>query len=153
MIFHKFLYFSCGNCGEKARAFAGNGGYLSNHAIWEECKRTDVGLPVSKSHTISRSTRLLYRRYIYSFFYLCFSEGVYLMVQFLRVQVKRSGWFQKFEKKYMLFMYTAGWNVWWEWFLAGNQANHLNFDPSLLCNKLWCVFMGIKQKKIFFLKK
>ena len=64
MIFHKFLCFSCGNCREKAGAFAGNGGYLSDHAIWEECQRTDVGLPVSKSHTISRSTRLLHRRYM-----------------------------------------------------------------------------------------
>ena len=28
-----------------------------------------------------------------------------------------------------------------------------NFDPSLLTNKLWLIFMGKKQKKIFFLKK
>ena len=34
-----------------------------------------------------------------------------------------------------------------EWFLAGNQKNHQNFDPSLLTNKLWLVFMGMKQKK------
>ena len=28
-----------------------------------------------------------------------------------------------------------------------------NFDPSLLTNKLWLVFMGMKQKNIFFLEK
>ena len=27
-----------------------------------------------------------------------------------------------------------------------------NFDPSLLTNKLWLVFVGMKQKKRFFLK-
>ena len=26
--------------------------------------------------------------------------------------------------------YTAGWNIWGEWFLAGNQGNHQHFDPS-----------------------
>ena len=46
--------------------------------------------------------------------------------------------------------YTAGWNVWGEWFLAGTQSNHQNFDPSLLTNKLWLVFMGMKQ---FFFSK
>ena len=35
---------------------------------------------------------------------------------------------------------------------SGNQGNHQNFDPSLLLKKLWLIFMGIKQKKIFFLK-
>ena len=48
--------------------------------------------------------------------------------------------------------YTAGWNVWGEWFLAGTQGNHQNFDPSLLTNKLWLVFMGL-SKKFFFWKK
>ena len=82
LIFHKFLYFSCGNCREKAGTIAGNGGYLSDHAIWEECQRTDVGLPVSKSHTISRSTRLLYRRYILTFILnYIFLKGCYLLVQ------------------------------------------------------------------------
>ena len=28
-----------------------------------------------------------------------------------------------------------------------------NFDPSLLTNKLWLIFMGKKQKNFFFLKK
>ena len=32
-------------------------------------------------------------------------------------------------------------------FWAGNQGNHQNFDPSLLTNKLWLVFMGMKKKK------
>ena len=44
--------------------------------------------------------------------------------------------------------YTRGWNVWVGWFLAGNQDNRQKFDPSLLTNKLWHVFMVIKQKKI-----
>ena len=37
-------------------------------------------------------------------------------------------------------------------FWAGNQGNHLNFDTSLLPKKLWLIFMGMKQKKIFFWK-
>ena len=45
--------------------------------------------------------------------------------------------------------YTRDRNVLSMWFLAGNQGNHQNFDPSLLTNKLWHVFMGMKQKKIF----
>ena len=52
---------------------------------------------------------------------------------------------------YSLFLtfccYTRGRNVLSMWFLAGNQGNHQNFDPSLLTNKLWDVFMGMKQKK------
>ena len=32
-------------------------------------------------------------------------------------------------------------------FGAGNQGNHQNFEKSLLTNKLWHVFMGMKQKK------
>ena len=38
-------------------------------------------------------------------------------------------------------------NVWAWLFLVGNQGNHQNFDPSLLTNKLWLVFMGMKQTK------
>ena len=50
-------------------------------------------------------------------------------------------------------VYTAGWNVWGEWFLAATQGNHQNFDPSLLTNKFWLIFMGKKQKIIFFFEK
>ena len=50
--------------------------------------------------------------------------------------------FQNIEKH----RYTGGWNV-WEWFLAANQGNHQNLEPSLLTNKFWLVFMGLKQKK------
>jgi hypothetical protein len=42
--------------------------------------------------------------------------------------------------------YTAGWNVWGKWFLAGNQGNHQNFNPSLIPKKIWPIFMGMKQK-------
>ena len=42
-------------------------------------------------------------------------------------------------------------NVWPGLFLAGNQGNHQNFDPFLLTNKLWLVFMGMKQ--FFFLEE
>ena len=48
--------------------------------------------------------------------------------------------------------YTAGINVWCGSFLTRNQGNHQNFDPSLLTNKLWLVFMGMKQKKSPILK-
>ena len=37
-------------------------------------------------------------------------------------------------------------------FSAGNQGNHQNFNPSLLPKKE-VIFMGMKQKKIFFEKK
>ena len=52
--------------------------------------------------------------------------------------------FQNIEKH--RYSYTGGWNVWGEWFLAANQSNHQNFNPSLLTNKLWLVFMKMKQK-------
>ena len=35
-------------------------------------------------------------------------------------------------------------------FWAGNQGNHLNFDPSLLAKSLWLIFMGMKQKSLDF---
>ena len=50
-------------------------------------------------------------------------------------------------------IYTGDWNLFGEWFLAENQGNHQNFDPSLLTNKLWLVFMGMKQKKLLFKEK
>ena len=34
-----------------------------------------------------------------------------------------------------------------------DQGNHQNFDPTLIPKKLWPIFMGRKQKKIFFEKK
>ena len=37
-------------------------------------------------------------------------------------------------------------------FGAGNQGNHQNFEKSLLSYKCWLIFIGMKQKKIFFLK-
>ena len=42
---------------------------------------------------------------------------------------------------------------WQVMFGAGNQGNHQNFEKSLLTNKLWHVFMGMKQKKFFFFWK
>ena len=36
-------------------------------------------------------------------------------------------------------LYTRDRNVLSKWFLAGNQDNHQNFDPSLLTNKLSCL--------------
>ena len=38
-------------------------------------------------------------------------------------------------------------------FGAGNQGNHQNFEKSLQTNKLWHVFVGMKQKKFFFYEK
>ena len=38
-------------------------------------------------------------------------------------------------------------------FRAENQSNHQNFEKSLLFYKLGLVFMEMKQKKKFFLKK
>ena len=38
-------------------------------------------------------------------------------------------------------------------FGLGQKLLDQNFDPSLLTNKLWLVFMRKKQKKIFFWKK
>ena len=43
------------------------------------------------------------------------------------------------------FLYNWSRNVLSWWFLAGNQSNHQNFDPTLLTNELWHVFMGIKE--------
>jgi hypothetical protein len=45
-------------------------------------------------------------------------------------------------------IYTGGWNVWGEWFLARKQGNHQNFDPFLISKNLWLIFMEMKQKKI-----
>ena len=36
---------------------------------------------------------------------------------------------------------------------AGNQDNHQNFDPSLLLKTLGLIFIGLKQKNLFFEKK
>ena len=36
--------------------------------------------------------------------------------------------------------YTAGWNVWGEWFLAVNHHNHKNWVPSILTHNLWLIF-------------
>ena len=49
-------------------------------------------------------------------------------------------------QKRSLLGYTRDRNVLSMWFLAGNHGNHQNFDPSLLNNKLWLVFIGMKQK-------
>ena len=48
--------------------------------------------------------------------------------------------------------YTRDRNVLSMWFLAANQGNHQNFDPSLLTNKLWHVFKRIKQNFFIFFK-
>ena len=42
-------------------------------------------------------------------------------------------------------IYTAGWNVWEEWFLAVNHHNHKNWVPSILTHNLWLIFTGMKQ--------
>ena len=42
---------------------------------------------------------------------------------------------------------------WQRIFWAGNQGIHQNFEKSLLTYKCWLIFMRMKQKKIFFLKK
>ena len=49
-------------------------------------------------------------------------------------------------------LYTASWNVCWDWFLAVNHYNHKIWVPSILTHNLWLIFIGMKQK-IFFLKK
>ena len=35
----------------------------------------------------------------------------------------------------------------------GNQGKHQNFDPSILPYEFGLIFMGMKQKKIFFFRK
>ena len=49
--------------------------------------------------------------------------------------------------------YTAGWNVWGDWFLAVNHHNHKIWVPSILTHNLWLIFTGMKQKKKFLWKK
>ena len=49
-------------------------------------------------------------------------------------------------------IYTAGWNVWGDWFLAVYHHNHKNWVPSILTHNLWLIFIRMKQKKIFFWK-
>ena len=36
---------------------------------------------------------------------------------------------------------------------SGNHGKHQNFDPSILPYRFGLIFMGMKQKKFFFLKK
>ena len=38
-------------------------------------------------------------------------------------------------------------------FGAGSQGDHLNFNPTLLANKSWLVYMRMKQKKKILIKK
>ena len=49
--------------------------------------------------------------------------------------------------------YTAGWNVWGEWFLAVNNHNLKNWVPYILTHNLWLIFMGMKKKNFFWKKK
>ena len=44
--------------------------------------------------------------------------------------------------------YTRDRNVFSRWFLAGNQVNHQNFDPSLLTNNLWRVVRFISDQSL-----
>ena len=46
---------------------------------------------------------------------------------------------------FLLYYYTAGWNVWGEWLLAVNHHNHKNWVPSILTHNLWLIFMGINE--------
>ena len=54
---------------------------------------------------------------------------------------------------YILGMYTAGWYVWGHWVLAVHYHNHQNLKKSLLSYKFGLIFVGMKEKKNFFLKK
>ena len=36
-------------------------------------------------------------------------------------------------------VYTAGWYVWGEWFLAVNHHHHKNWVPSILIHNLWLI--------------
>ena len=54
---------------------------------------------------------------------------------------------------FILMMYTVLHMFRQVLFGAGNQSNDQNFEKSLLTNKLWHVFMGMKQKFFFFSKK
>ena len=49
----------------------------------------------------------------------------------------------------MAIIYTDGWNVWGEWFLAVNHHNHKNCVPSILTHNLWLIFIEMKQKNVF----
>ena len=44
--------------------------------------------------------------------------------------------------------YSGAYISWPDLFLAGNQVNHQNLDPSMLTYKFWLIFIGMKQKKI-----
>ena len=44
--------------------------------------------------------------------------------------------------------FTAGWNVWGDWFLAVNHYNYKIWVPFILTHNLWLIFTGMKQKKI-----
>ena len=57
------------------------------------------------------------------------------------------------QKSLRTYIYTRVQNVWPGCLFAGNQSNHQNFHPSLLTNKVWHVFIGIKQKKTLNKKK
>ena len=55
---------------------------------------------------------------------------------------------------YIIYLYYSGVQIRWQrLFWAENQGNHQNFDTSLLTYKCWLIFIAMKQKKNFFLKK
>ena len=59
----------------------------------------------------------------------------------------------KGEKGFLIIMYTHA-ILWFPpSFLAVNHHNIKNWVPSILTNNLWLIFMGMKQKKIFFFEK
>ena len=60
----------------------------------------------------------------------------------------------KFGKSsHVCILYSVSHNFIYPMLFAGNQGNHQNFIPSLVCHKLWLIWIGMKGKKIFFEKK
>ena len=55
--------------------------------------------------------------------------------------------------KYIPTSYTVWRNMTHSKEFSGNQGKHQNFDPSILPYKFGLIFMGMKQKKFFFLKE
>ena len=48
--------------------------------------------------------------------------------------------------------YSVAHIITYPYLFAGNQGNHQNFVPSLGSLKLWLIWIGMKQKKIFLTK-
>ena len=113
----------------------------SRHLAFSNLKIWDCIMKFSS--WVERSQRLYVTHYPSTWFWVIFCNMVsYFILQKIIISVGN------------LMTYTAGWNVWCEWFLAGNQGNHQNFQKNYTWHEnQGCFHWKTLKKNYFFLEK